>query len=225
VVIMGLIGLCAAAGWASRAEGDRELTWQMLKALAITGALGLAFPRYIDNWGHAGGAIVGLPIGLAHRRLLAGRGSPRAWAVGAAWLAVIVAGVAAQAGSDFREAGSRDLAALRRQVDADAATYRTLLAVKAWATRGAGDPRALAPALALLAPALDREPTRAAFRRLVPLASEFGRRKPMPAELVAFRADLAAIMKAVHDDAAGHLRAYWDLRRTAAAPAVRRGPR
>ncbi|OJW17740.1 MAG: hypothetical protein BGO49_26425 [Planctomycetales bacterium 71-10] len=227
VVIMGLIGLCATAGWRSRAEGDRELTWQMLKALAITGALGLAFPRYIDNWGHAGGAIAGLPIGLFHRRLFAGRGGPRAWAFGAAWLLVLAAGVAAQARSDRREAGARGLATLQRRVEADNAAYRTLIAVRAWATRGVGDPRALAPAMTSLAPALDREPTRAAYRRLVPLASEFGRRKPKPEEIAAFRADLEAVMKSVRDEAAGRLKTYWELRRTTEAPAppVRRARR
>lgn len=218
VVIMGLIGLCATAGWVSRSEGDRELTWQMLKALAITGALGLAFPRYIDNWGHAGGAIAGLPIGLAHRRLLAGRGRPRAWAIGAAWLLVMTAAVVAQARSDRREAGVRELATLQRRVEADNASYRTLLAVKAWATRGAGDPRALASALASQAPLLDREPTRAAYRRLLPLAVQFGRRKPTEPEIAAFRADLEAVMKSVRDTASSRLKAYWTLRRTVEAP-------
>lgn len=55
VVIMGLIGFCTTAAWRSRSSRDHELTWQMVKALAITGALGIIFPRYIDNWGHAGG--------------------------------------------------------------------------------------------------------------------------------------------------------------------------
>ncbi len=219
VVIMGLIGVCATAGWASRREGDRELTWQMLKALAITGALGLMFPRYIDNWGHAGGAVVGLPIGLAHRRLLAGAGGPRAWALGSAWLLVIVAGIAAQALADHREAGARELAALARRVDADRAAYRTLLAVKAWASRGAGDPRALVPAMTSLAPALDREPTRAAYRRLLRGASEFTRRKPSPEELAAFRADLEAVMKSTRADAADRLKEYWSLRRGTRRPA------
>ncbi|WP_337176401.1 rhomboid family intramembrane serine protease [Paludisphaera sp.] len=213
VVIMGLIGLCATAGWASRAEGDRELTWQMLKALAITGALGLAFPRYIDNWGHAGGAIVGLPIGLAHRRLFAGRGGPRAWAVGVAWLLVIAAGVAAQARSDFREAGARELETMRSQVRADAAAYRALLAVRSWATRGVGNPKALAPALRSLAPTLDGGPTRSAYRRLLAGASEYARRKPTPQERAAFRADLETVMEAVREEASGRLREYWSLRR------------
>jgi len=140
---------------------------------------------------------------------------------------VLAAGVAAQARSDRREAGARGLATLQRRVEADNAAYRTLIAVRAWATRGVGDPRALAPAMTSLAPALDREPTRAAYRRLVPLASEFGRRKPKPEEIAAFRADLEAVMKSVRDEAAGRLKTYWELRRTTEAPAppVRRARR
>ena len=61
---MGLIGLGAVVGWRSRTARGNDLGWQMVKALGITGLLGIAFPRYIDNWGHAGGAIAGAALGL-----------------------------------------------------------------------------------------------------------------------------------------------------------------
>ena len=73
VVIMGLIGLCAIVGWRSRTSMGSELGWQMAKAIGLTGLLGVAFRGYIDNWGHAGGAICGfsarLPPSLVPRQL------------------------------------------------------------------------------------------------------------------------------------------------------------
>ncbi len=41
----------------------------MLIFIVLTAVLGMIFPRFIDNWGHAGGLVVGSAIGLAHRRL------------------------------------------------------------------------------------------------------------------------------------------------------------
>ncbi|MDG3003841.1 rhomboid family intramembrane serine protease [Paludisphaera mucosa] len=234
VVIMGLIGLCAAAGWASRSSRDRELTWQMLKALAITGALGLAFPRYIDNWGHAGGALVGLPIGLAHRRLRADQYSHWVWGAGVAWSLILVAGGLAQARSDRNERGARAMTALRQELDAHFTAYRVILAVRQWAYQG-GDSRGLATLLRSQVALLDREPTRAAYRRMLPLANEFARRKPTAAELEAFRRDLEAVRKPLHDAADARLKAYWAGRRQmdasaagtrpAATPPVRPAPK
>ncbi|AMV39647.1 rhomboid family intramembrane serine protease [Planctomyces sp. SH-PL62] len=218
VVIMGLIGLCATAGWASRSTRDRELTWQMLKALAITGALGLAFPRYIDNWGHAGGAIAGLPIGLAHSRLLAGRGRPRTWGVGMAWGLVLLAGGVAQAFSDRTERDARAVVAARRDLDAHLTTSRVVLAARQWAYRG-GDSRGLEALLRSQAAILDREPTRAAYRRLLPLAAEFSRRKPTEPELLAFRRELEAVRDPVRATTQARLETYWERRRRGGRPA------
>ena len=105
VVIMGLIGLCAVVGWRSRTETGSDLGWQMSKALGMTGLLGVAFPRYIDNWGHAGGAISGFPLGLLHRWFLGNHGRPSAWGMGVVAGLVIVGCGLAQASADRREAG------------------------------------------------------------------------------------------------------------------------
>ena len=52
---MGLLGLCAVAGWRSEDPDGKRLSRLMLIFIVLTAALGLIFPRFIDNWGHAGG--------------------------------------------------------------------------------------------------------------------------------------------------------------------------
>jgi membrane associated rhomboid family serine protease len=79
VVIMGLVALCAVAGLRSRTRMGKWLGWQMVFFMLVTALLGIAFPRYLDNWGHLGGAVVGAVLGLAHRRLLRLASRPSAW--------------------------------------------------------------------------------------------------------------------------------------------------
>jgi rhomboid protease GluP len=111
VVIMGLIGLCAIVGWRSRTAMGSDLGWQMLKALGLTGLLGIAFPRYIDNWGHAGGALVGFPLGFLHGWFIRQRNRPSAWGLGV-MSGLLIAGCGlAQLTADRRE--SRSLAEMR----------------------------------------------------------------------------------------------------------------
>lgn len=225
VVIMGLIGLLATAGWTSKSLRDRELTWQMLKALMITGALGLAFPRYIDNWGHAGGVLMGLPIGLAHRWLLAGRGRPWSWAVGFAWTLLLLAGVVAQVRSDRFGKDDRALMRLRRELDAYVTAYRVLQNALQW-TQFGGDARNLDSVLRSQARILDGEPTREAYRRLLRLSSEFTRHPPTKEEIDAFRGALRAIAPPIRAQIDGRLKTYWGRRgseRPAHSPAF--GPR
>ncbi len=89
VVIMGLIGLCAVVGWRSRTARGSDLGWQMSKALGLTGLLGIALHSYIDNWGHAGGAIVGFFLGFLHRWFLRQYTRPSAWGLGVIFSLVI----------------------------------------------------------------------------------------------------------------------------------------
>jgi rhomboid protease GluP len=107
VVIMGMIGLCAVAGWRSKAPDGRRLSRLMLVFIVLTAGLGALFPRYIDNWGHAGGLLVGTAVGLAHRRLSAAVGKPSAWGAGVVTGLVLVACGAAQFMTARREAPAR----------------------------------------------------------------------------------------------------------------------
>jgi membrane associated rhomboid family serine protease len=95
VVIMGLVGLCAVAGWRSRSELGVMLGRQMVFFMFVTALLGVAFPKYIDNWGHLGGALVGAVLGLAHRVFIRRVFRPSAWGPGVlAGIVIVICGVA-----------------------------------------------------------------------------------------------------------------------------------
>jgi len=107
VVILGLVGMCAVVGWRSKHPTGRYLGRQMGTVLILTAVVGALLPRFFDNWGHAGGALVGGAMGLGHRRLLASRSKPSAWGAGVV-TGLIVAGCgAAQLIEDRREAPAR----------------------------------------------------------------------------------------------------------------------
>jgi rhomboid protease GluP len=107
VVIMGMIGLCAVAGWRSRIPDGRRLSRLMLIFIALTAVLGVIFPHYIDNWGHAGGLVVGAAIGLAHGRLSTNVDKPSAWGAGVLTGLIMVACGAAQFVAARRDAPAR----------------------------------------------------------------------------------------------------------------------
>ena len=119
-VIMGLVGLCAVVGWRSRTRMGDHLRNQMLWVIALTAALGvgleLAGHHVIDNWGHAGGTIVGLAIAAFNRTILKFSASPFAKLSG--WLAasLLVLCAAAQVNHDrTQDAGHSQLAEQARK--------------------------------------------------------------------------------------------------------------
>ena len=112
VVIMGLVGLCAVVGWRSRTAQGNALRWQMMKAMGLMVLLAVALlpmSGYIrlDNWGHAGGAIVGAILGLFHHSFLQRYRKPAGWGLGVVSTLVILASGAAQVAADRREAPLR----------------------------------------------------------------------------------------------------------------------
>ena len=118
VVIMGLIGLCAVVGWRSRTAMGSDLGWQMTKALGLTGLLGVAFPRYIDNWGHAGGAIRRVSLwGSSIAGSSASTAGPRPGEWESSSGLVIAACGLAQVAADRREAPLRRQATLRARAE------------------------------------------------------------------------------------------------------------
>ena len=82
VVILGLVGMCAVAGWRSKRRMGRLLARQMAIVLLFTAILGVALPNFLDNWGHAGGALVGGVIGLFHQWLVSSQSRPSTWGAG-----------------------------------------------------------------------------------------------------------------------------------------------
>jgi hypothetical protein len=192
VVIMGLIGLCAVMGWRSRTATGSDLGWQMSKALGLTGLLGIAFPRYIDNWGHAGGAFVGALLGLLHRWFLRQYARPAAWGMGVLMVLVIVGCGLAQWSADRREARAvRELTAFAERkilIDANRA-----LGIVALLGESALDARKLSQLLEWDADLLDRVATRTVYRRLQFLAVTAQSRALTGAELVEFEQHLGQL--------------------------------
>jgi membrane associated rhomboid family serine protease len=109
VVVMGQIGLCAVVGWRSRTSMGKDLGWQMLKSLGLVALLGIVLHNYIDNWGHAGGAIIGLPLGFLHGWFIRQRNRPSAWGLGVLTGLVIAGCGMAQFAADRRESQARGM--------------------------------------------------------------------------------------------------------------------
>ncbi|QEH36697.1 Rhomboid protease GluP [Aquisphaera giovannonii] len=181
VVIMALIGLCAMVGWRSRTPMGSDLGWQMAKAVVMTGLLGVAFSRYIDNLGHLGGLLVGLPIGALHPRLLKRYGRPLSWFLGQVAAAVIVASGAAQWAAEFRHGTSQNASrdeTLRRALDETNMTMRVLSLLGERPEDRKDAARAFESAGAILEAAGGR----VAFRRGAGLALQASRRRLTDAE-------------------------------------------
>ena len=170
VVIMGLIGLCAVVGWRSRTARGSDLGWQMSKALGLTGLLGVAFKSYIDNWGHAGGAIVGLCLGLLHRWFLRQYTRPSAWGLGVIFSLLIGACGLAQVAADRREARLRtELTAFVQRRVYDSANRA--IAVVSLLGESVLDARKVSDDLKSKSELLDGGLTRDPFRRAQALAA------------------------------------------------------
>jgi rhomboid protease GluP len=128
VVVMGLVALCAVVGWRARTRVGDHLRDQMLWVLGLTALLGLGLDasgyHVIDNWGHAGGAVVGGVLGVANDR--PGSGGRRRLRRVAGWAGALAlaACAAAQAAEDRREAPLRLLAA-RQAAQAEEARRRS----------------------------------------------------------------------------------------------------
>jgi len=211
VVIMGLIGLCAVAGWRSRTETGSDLGWQMTKALGLTALLGVAFPRYIDNWGHAGGALVGLLLGLFHPRFMRQHSRPRAWAMGVPAGFLILGCLLAQVRADRREAPYRRESMLKLELAGHEIAYRNLRASLALLNQRK-DPRMLTPALDAIAGVLDRGATRADFRRLRQIAALGAGRELTPEESDEFKHRALALATHIRGELDTLLREYWKER-------------
>lgn len=104
-VVLGLVALCAVVGWRSRTRVGSYLSKEMIRVLLLTALLGLI--PIIDNWGHAGGALVGGALGFAHRFLVQNMGRPLARWMGGIAAAVLVACGAAQYRADQLDAPAR----------------------------------------------------------------------------------------------------------------------
>jgi membrane associated rhomboid family serine protease len=117
-VVLGLVALCAVVGWRSRTRTGRSVRNLMVGLLIGTALIGLMVP-IIDNWGHAGGALIGAAIGFAHRVLIRTVDRPVAKGIGGLALILLIAAGLAQVREDRIEI--RIAATMRRLREAEQA--------------------------------------------------------------------------------------------------------
>jgi membrane associated rhomboid family serine protease len=69
IIILGLCGLSLVVGWRSRTRVGAFLRDQMIGILVFIALIGIVGIHIVDNFGHAGGALVGAAAGFLHRPL------------------------------------------------------------------------------------------------------------------------------------------------------------
>lgn len=93
-LVIGLVALCAVVGWRSKSRIGDHLRRDAVGILLFTAFLG-QMTAVVDNWGHAGGALMGALMGFAHRALVRSAARPAArWAGIAAAVIIAASGVA-----------------------------------------------------------------------------------------------------------------------------------
>ncbi len=211
-VIMGLIGLCLVVSWRLRNTREGELRWHLVVSLGLTALLGFVFRDYIDNWGHAGGALVGFGLGFADRRFLRSVHRPSAWVLGVMAALVMVCSGMAQLVADRREAPLRRQALLRAELNAREIAYRNLRIAPRLLDQKA-NPRLLASGLDVIARVLDGGATRTDFRRLRELAATAETRALTEAEKAEFKHRAGTLSDHLRPELDVRLRELWKDRR------------
>lgn len=237
-VLLGFVGLCAIVGWRARTRMGDFLRGQMVAILIYTALLGLALPvvnyfvpmPLIDNWGHAGGALMGAIAGFAHAWLDSRARSRLAAGSGVLAILVLVACATLQWRADRRDSPRRaqvrlvkaqatlgSLARVGYEYETDYRTARAGRLFQRGRFVGKDRLKAIGLALAQLAaaqPALDNGTTRADFRQVRGMLEEARNSPPS-------RADVEAFARPFHRLAARARRNYD----RAAAEFVRLAPR
>jgi rhomboid protease GluP len=213
-VLCGLVALVAVVGWRSRTRFGDYIRAQMVGMLAFIGALGLMIPK-VDNFSHASGALVGVAVGFAHRRLIRLANTVGSRILGVLALAAILLCAAAQANLDrTRETlgGLQRSIAQRQQAQRELALVGTLYRRLAlWDERRLPYPtKAQVQVRALLAGTLERldaletdldeGDSGSSYRRYVALAREATHRRPSPGEIHLFLEDEAHLGDRIRRD-------------------------
>jgi membrane associated rhomboid family serine protease len=227
-LVCGLIALVAVVGWRSRTRFGDFIRGQMVAFLAYVAIMGVVLPN-IDNFGHAGGALVGAVAGFLHRpmvRAARSRGSAVAGVLGLAALAGCGAAQyrtaraepptapAVSAASQLQETFGRAVLAWR-QLEVIDVLYRSLAAGTPPRGEMAGGSRgAVVPPRAVLVQDLKQALARlevvrmsvrtpeeaAALGSLQRAIGGLGERRPAPGEVVAFQRSLETLKRRAFAD-------------------------
>jgi rhomboid protease GluP len=114
----------------------------MVFFMIATAVMGTALHQFIDNWGHAGGAIVGIALGFAHRNLSNNVDKPAAWGRGVITGILIAGCAAAQVAADRWETPLREEQTQMRRVAELERNYQ-LLARTAFLVRRGGNTKTM----------------------------------------------------------------------------------
>jgi membrane associated rhomboid family serine protease len=97
IIILGLCGLSLVVGWRSRTRVGAFLRDQMIGILVFIALIGIVGIHIVDNFGHAGGALVGAAAGFLHRPLFrTERHGPTRRILGVIVVAVLAASIGCQ---------------------------------------------------------------------------------------------------------------------------------
>jgi membrane associated rhomboid family serine protease len=212
VVIMGLVGLCAVAGLRSRKQTGIALGRIMLFFMALTAAIGIALPRFIDNWGHAGGAVVGIALGFGHAAMLRSFRRPSAWGRGVLTALIIAGCGAAQVMADRREAPARAEQDLLRRLAVVERNYQALVRTERLVRQGADGTTILRWLKGLNVAVESGQLEAGDLRRLRELASAAAGRRFSENELRELRERLARSLVATRSAFAAARNKLWELR-------------
>jgi rhomboid protease GluP len=222
VVIMGLVGLWAVAGLRSGTGTGKSLGRLMFVFIFMTALLGIALPQYIDNWGHAGGALVGVTLGFGHRGLLRAASRPSTWGRGVFMGVVIAACLAAQLVEERLEAPIRRERNVIRRLAALETSYRQLSRIAGDVSQR-GNATIAIKSLASERLAADSERLPPADARKLRSLAKAASAGPLPAQESGELTELfTTLLERVRRDYAAEREKLWQLRRD---PNLRRTPR
>lgn len=247
-VLCGLIAMLAVVGWRSKSRYGDYLKGQMIGVLGFTAVLGVVIPN-IDNFGHAGGAIIGALCGFLDPYLLrrAERPAKSRW-IGVVSILTIAAAFGLQWNSARYETrnGRRDIqrieaGILARQAAMGRLTQLALiyreLSRRAPNEIAVGPPRfpkprrlasrkelaavaeSLLKSMESLPNSIGDDATAKSFHTLAALTRHAETRRPTPGEIALFERELVRVVARIQLEQKTFDAILKDLRPQAAPPA------
>jgi len=222
VVILGLVGLCAVVGWRSRTRRGVYLGQQMINVMILTAVLGVGFPLFVkgvgvDNWGHAGGAIIGSLVGLMHHQLGRNVGRPRGFELGMLSLIVMLGCGFAQARNERGQTKHRGEEIARLDLRRLDQTYQIIRSIKPLIAIPA-QAAAIVSLLERLREDLEKPATVQPYRRMLELGRKARQGPLSAAEIAEFQAAASSVEQVVRAEYQKAIDRFWSIRKSRSEP-------